>query len=189
MQGLSLLLAVIISRAVASPIAQTTNLDGPFDIAQSSFDDAGIATPGSFQIAGSDTPPQAPSDAPSEIPSETPSEAPRKVAQPGDPVFQRQPQPKPKIPIQTPGENNPAEEPKNINQPFDCGPGKSGACCVGVTRDGITHGCIRCTSWIWIEPFREVDRIIIIITQKNRFHYWKSYLFSWLLSWLFFFQK
>lgn len=146
MQGLSLLLAVIISRAVASPIAQTTNLDGPFDIAQSSFDDAGIATPGSFQIAGSDTPPQAPSEAPSEIPSETPSEAPRKVAQPGDPVFQRQPQPKPKIPIQTPGENNPAEEPKNINQPFDCGPGKSGACCVGGTRDGITHGCIRCTS-------------------------------------------
>lgn len=137
MQGLFLLLAVILSRTVASPIAQS-NPNDPFDIALSSFDDSPIAAPESFQIAQNDSPLQAPSEAP--------AEAPPTVAQPGDPVFRKQPQSKPKIPTPTPGESSPAEEPKNSKQPFDCEPGKSGACCVGGTRDGITQGCIRCTS-------------------------------------------
>lgn len=134
MQGLFLLLAVIISSAVTSPIVQT-NPDDLFDIDLSGFDDPGIASPGPFQIAGN--------DAPSQAPAETPLDVPPPVAQPGDPVFQRPPQPKPKLPSQTP-----AGEQKPITVPFNCGPGKSASCCVGKTRDGITLGCIKCTSRI-----------------------------------------
>lgn len=134
MQRLFLLLTVIISRAVASPIAQSYP-DDSFDIALSDFNNPGIAAPEPFQIAEIGKPSQAPAQTP---------QAPD-VAQPGDPVLRQKPQPKPQIPSQVPGGDNPGEQ-KATNQPFDCGPGKSGACCVGGTRDGVTAGCIRCTS-------------------------------------------
>ena len=138
MQRLFLLLTVIISRAVASPIAQV-NPDGSFDIALSGFDDSGALAAEPFQISETDSPSQAPPQAPPSVP------------QPGDPVFNQQAQPKPNTPnpAPTPEENNPVEEPKNKNQPFECGAGKSGACCVGGTRDGQTSGCIRCTSFVY----------------------------------------
>lgn len=130
MQRLFLLLTVIISGAVASPIAQSYP-DDSFDIALSDFNNPGIAAPEPFQIAEIGKPSQAPAQTP---------QAPPDVAQPGDPLLRQKPQPKPEIPSQVPG------EPKAINQPFDCGPGKSGACCVGGTRDGETTGCISCKS-------------------------------------------
>lgn len=156
MQRLFLLLTVIISRAIASPVAQIYP-DGSFDIALSGFGDSNIAAPEPFQLAETDAPKKAPNP-----------------PQPGDPVIRKQPQPKPKISTE---ENNPEEEPKVRNQPFDCGEGKSGACCIGVTHEGITSGCVKCTS---LYMNRTLPLRWQIITQthqkkkKNRFHYGKE---------------
>ena len=130
MQKLLLLLTVIISRAVPSPISQVGPVDS-FDIALPDFSDSGIDASGidapvTFQLASSETSPQ-----------EAPAQAPQNIPQPGDPVLKPAPQSKPQI-----------APPVNSKQPFSCEAGKSGACCIGVTRDGVTSGCISCTFFI-----------------------------------------
>lgn len=127
MQTFFLLLTVIISRAVPSPIAQLIP-DDSFDIALSGYDTSGIAALEPFQLAQSEVQPQ-----------EAPAQAPPGVLQPGDPAFRQGSQPKPELPSQ------PTQP---IKQPFPCGEGKTAACCVGGTRDGLTAGCISCTSCI-----------------------------------------
>lgn len=129
MQRFFLFLTVIISRAVPSPIAQL-NPDSSFDIAFSGFDDSGITAPEPFQLAQSDT-----------QNSEAPAQAPPEVPQPGDPTLKQGPQPKPVLP-------GSQHVKKPFKQPFSCEAGKSGSCCVGGTRDGMTSGCINCMSFI-----------------------------------------
>lgn len=129
MQKLFLLLTFIISRAVPSPIAQF-GPDDSFNIALSGFD----VDDGTFQLASSETSPQ-----PQEAPAQPPAQAPAKVPQPGE--LKPIPQPKPNLP-------NPQKPPGSFTQPFSCAEGKTGACCVGGTRDGVTSGCIPCKFFI-----------------------------------------
>lgn len=124
MQKLFLLLTLIISRAVPSPIAQF-DPDDSFNIALSGFD----VDDGTFQLASEIQPQEAP-------PAQAP---PAGVPQPDE--LKPRPQPKPQIP-------NPQKPPGAFTQPFSCEEGKTGACCVGVTRDGVTSGCISCTFFI-----------------------------------------